>query len=304
MRDALTLVIRGGLGNQLQQFAIANSIAQKQGKRIEIDARHLPVSQKQSRSGVTVYPFLLSGFEGLEAPVRKSKNSLSRFFFRLLVEIRRRAVAHTVFEKMFRGIVVDESVGRRTLESLDPKVIISLLAGIPLTADEISSVQKHLRQPRQPSQLYKSLSIELDLHKTIGVHIRRGDYVKLAHVYGYISDEWYVTQIKRLVSSHEKILVFTDAAGSGIDFGAEFGNEIVQVIDKNDSIGAVEVLSLLSRCSSLVLSNSSFSRWAVGLSNTVNTVICPMLPANLQSVCSITDLEAVSSAEIVAEPIF
>lgn len=304
MSKSIKLVVRGGLGNQIHQFAIANSLAQKQGKKIELDARHLPSRQQQNRTGVTIYPFLLSDFEGFAAPVQASNNLVSRYLFRLLVEIRRRALGFRVLAKMFNRTVVDESLDRLTLESRVPRVIISLMAAIKLTPNEISSVQDNLGQPKYPSQVYKSLSIELNRHKTIGVHIRRGDYVNLAHIYGYISDEWYLTQVRRLAPFHEKILIFTDAEGCEANFSGEFGRTVVQVIGKNELNGAVEVLSLLSRCNSLVLSNSSFSRWAVGLSNKVETVICPLIPAGLKSAYSITELGEISSARIVAEPIY
>ncbi|MFC0430274.1 alpha-1,2-fucosyltransferase [Kutzneria buriramensis] len=97
------------------------------------------------------------------------------------------------------------------------------------------------------------------------VHVRRGDYLHYPHVYPLPTADYYRTAIERFGSSN--IIVFTDDpewVSSNLTFleGARMTCWPAAFLD----------LACMTRCSRLVIANSSFSWWGAFLSGSTEIV--------------------------------
>jgi hypothetical protein len=91
---------------------------------------------------------------------------------------------------------------------------------------------------------------------TVGVHIRRGDYLTMTDIHPVSSDEWYRKAIES--TGLQNVIACTEPADipyvEGCGYKVNKGSELEDIV-------------LLSKCDALVMSNSSYSWWAAFLGN-------------------------------------
>jgi len=92
--------------------------------------------------------------------------------------------------------------------------------------------------------------------ETVGVHFRRGDYLRMSHVHPVPSNEWYNTAVQS--TGLKNVIACTEPAD--VPYVEGLGYTVNQGSDLED-------LVLLSKCDALVMSNSSYSWWAAFLGN-------------------------------------
>jgi hypothetical protein len=105
----------------------------------------------------------------------------------------------------------------------------------------------------------------------IVMHIRRGDYVALPQFHGILKPSYYVNAVQRMMSETciTKVLVFSD----DIEWCKTIGlPESTVYVDESDETIA---LLLMSQFKHYIISNSSFSWWAVWLGESATLVYAP-----------------------------
>ena len=302
-RGKATLLIRGGLGNQLHQFAIANQIALNLNVTLEIDARHLPRQQHTNRQGVTIFPFGLGGFADFETTVLTSKTRLSQFAFRVILEVRRRIANAPSLRKLQSNVITDEGKVPDSLAERRNIKLISLFSDVSITAQTLSVVKRQLGDPRNPSARFVDLRADMKRKRVLGIHIRRGDFVGLGHLYGEISSRWYFEQAQPLLSSHDEVVIFSDSNDDPVLEEALAGADYMK-ISPREIESPLETLVLLSNCTSLILSNSTFSWWATALGENLETVVFPIVDETLKSPFHDLSIRRLTSANLVGREIF
>jgi hypothetical protein len=120
-------------------------------------------------------------------------------------------------------------------------------------------------------------SNSLSFSNSIGIHLRRGDYMHPQNSYfGVLSVEYYKDCILRLrrEMNFSQIIIFSDS-----HLPLEFEFELRKTFENLDLINTtsfeitdVETLAMMMRCKSLAISNSTFAWWAAFLSD--NYKIC------------------------------
>lgn len=115
----------------------------------------------------------------------------------------------------------------------------------------------------------------LDLNKnildsTIGIHVRRGDYLendKVRNLHGYCTDEYYLDALDKIIqanSSIKRVLLSSDSPFRTRDLR----NEITKrglYIEVLDTTNPLEALTRIAKTSYFIGSNSTFSWWAAAL---------------------------------------
>lgn len=113
-----------------------------------------------------------------------------------------------------------------------------------------------------PSKLSARLIAQasfLESEKAVGMHVRRGDYV--GHpTFGLLSNDYFKNVLLSIGGIDRPIIIFSDSTVVVSDFLPEPMIHLGQVCP--DNFSASEVLYLMSKCSDLILSNSSLSWWA------------------------------------------
>ena len=131
-------------------------------------------------------------------------------------------------------------------------------------------------QPLAPSAWFKEMTSSVMGHETVGVHVRRGDFLTEAGP-GALSAQYYASILAdKRIRKNAKVLVFSDSIDqvqiefSNYDLGVD-----VEFVRPPKGASPVESLALLSMFSTLVISNSTFSWWAAKTGNLQKSVISP-----------------------------
>ncbi len=126
-----------------------------------------------------------------------------------------------------------------------------------------------------PSFEFQEISETLEKTKFTVVHFRRGDYLSAANNFGTLGINYYIRALKKLqlTSGMKKVIVFSD------DDEIYRDKSIREIFSDFDSsflptskLDPAEALLLMSRGSSFVIANSSFSWWAAALSKSVDVI--------------------------------
>lgn len=104
-------------------------------------------------------------------------------------------------------------------------------------------------------------------HPVVGIHIRRGDYVRLSDYHKVQKSDYYVNASKEIGKC--QAIICTDDWGT-VQKEMKFTNAI-----QSPFTNEIEDLYLLSQCDSLVICNSSFSWWGAYLGKNKDKVIAP-----------------------------
>lgn len=157
--------------------------------------------------------------------------------------------------------------------------------------------EKYSKQLREEYTFKKSVYLEnkvladeiFGLENTVSIHIRRGDYIKNAHlnkIYGNICNEEYYLRAVEILNNKLKqpiFYVFSDDLEWAKKLFENFDN--IRFVDNNllnvkEEIGHQDKgycdMYLMSLCKNNIIANSSFSWWGAWLnSNTDKIVIAP-----------------------------
>lgn len=302
MDKNLLLIPRGGLGNQLHQFVLAFQLCQMKNRSLVIDARHLPSRAYNSRTGVTLYPFALDAFENFAIQVRYSRSYLSHLFFRFKVEGERYLLSR--FPILAKRVITLDEISQDDFWRSHPLRISSLLSKVQIPDEAMRISRKLFETPAKPSETFETFYKLTSNEKFVGVHIRRGDYTKFAHVYGEISEQWYLDGLESILEDDQRVLIFSDSTDVVERLTLEYGEGRVEALGPEQISNPAEVLVLLASCSSLVLSNSTLSWWALALGESFNKVIYPVLAKGFVQVFSKDKLPIFVSAEFTSREIY
>jgi hypothetical protein len=262
----------GGLGNQLFQYAAARRLARHRGVRLKLDLSWYRNNQVRSyRLHAFNIRAQIAGPQELAA-VRPVPQRSTREKLHWLRQIVRRYRYWTILHE-------------ESLRPLDPAVRNVrgkvYLDGYWQTAkyfcDIAPIIQREYTLKYALSNYAQEMTRWIAASDSVGVHIRRGDYVAdpVTNAYhGVCSLEYYHSCMHRLAEATGRphFFVFSD----DIDWAAEhlkpvypltFVSGAGQTVDYED-------LWLMSQCRHQIIANSSFSWWAAWLNSNPEKLVC------------------------------
>lgn len=260
--------LRGGLGNQLFQFAAGLSLARRLSSRLRLDISSYALPGQRS--------FSLGVFDLESNGVCDVGHQLDLSLFHKIARLLGRSGI-----KVFREDAFSFDEGFLGLEG---KVILD---GYWQSEKYFSNCSEELREIltiRKPISLSSSLILKKieESNSTVAVHVRRGDYVssKLANsIHGTCTSEYYreaVRVISDASRAKPRFFIFSD----DIDWAENnlhFPHDSV-FVRRSGGVPDWEDLLLMTRCSSNIIANSSFSWWAAWLNpNPEKVVVAPKL---------------------------
>lgn len=273
----IIIKISGGLGNQLFQYAFGKALQQRRNIQVKIDT-----SSFKQKSGITPRQFLLDRFNiSLEIatcddfkkirvpyPADKTiKENIYRIIFKIQESFRTNST---------RKIIVDHRLNfNKSMFNISDNSYVSGVWTNEKYFKDISNILKNEFTPKFTfSNETQNLLSQINTKNSVSVHIRRGDYLKYAHKFKILSDQYYKDAIK-LMNEKEigsRFFVFSD----DIDYVKSkyadiFGRDTVYVSRLN--ITDYEEIWLMSRCKHNIIANSTFSWWGAWLNNNSQKII-------------------------------
>lgn len=294
----VTIAATGGLGNQLFQFAAALRIAEATGREVQVCCRGYdrPLARRAFVAVRRALRGLWADADGrfrLDAMVRGpellrmqrlagetdrredhrrglDRASLKRAFRDPHASIPGTAILRTAAD----ALAVAE--GRTTLAPEALPLVAGFMQDDRLVAPVLDRVRSLLLEPSRSDYLDRWLPAARR-ERTVGVHVRRGDYLKPAFrdVLPVIPAAWYARAGSVLRERHGELsfLVVTDEpAWARAELRLPGPTEVASA---DHPSSPQEDLALLRACRHHVIPNSTFGWWGARLSASGGTVVAP-----------------------------
>lgn len=252
----ITVRLQGGLGNQLFQWAFGLAASTVTGQPVQFDAARL--YRRSER--LTPRELRLPAFDPQANVIRLGRMAarLSRKGWSVLP-----GVPDWIEEGVLEPGSFEPLVGRTSLVTGFFQSEQWFLPAAQLIRQRLRSArQRWLAQSGQPA-------LDQLLPGAVGLHVRRGDYIKLAHVHPPV-DETYIRTALELFPAQCPVFVCSDDLSWARQAVATTGREVI--FEAGDDLDDFFRLSL---CGGKIISNSTFSWWSAWLDDEP--------PGNMQS---------------------
>lgn len=266
MQKAYITALTGGLGNQMFQYAMGRSLAERHGVPLLLDVRGL---KQDALRSYALSHFRISATLAAEANMPRELGRIGRRLHRLP----RWLTGQTrIVEKAFP---FDASI-----LDLDPPLH---LAGNWQSERyfarhaELIRAEFHLHDAFTPDR--QAIADLLAERPMVSVHVRRGDYVSNATAnayHGTCEPQWYAAAQQQLGQSlgNPEYMVFSDDPDWARANLTSFSSAVF-VEPKNDGRDEQD-MHLMALCHHHIIANSSFSWWGAWLNPRADkTVIAP-----------------------------
>jgi hypothetical protein len=273
-QSALIVRLRGGLGNQLFQYAAGRSIAARSRVPLMLDTKSGFLGDPNGRS------YLLGAFELSNTALEADSTG---YGFR--VESRRRLLhRYEILRLQLLGKYFAEPINR--LRVSGPTVLDAYCQCPRYFGDMADALRKDLAFKAIPADLDLELANEMRRSNSVCVHARRllgvcSDATKtrpsVVSYYGACGIRYYQTALSRLVSEYGQLnaYLFSDDITWARENAQSLAVEgcTVKVIEEEDTL---KTFYLMQLCKHFVLANSTFGWWAAWLGECAgNTVLIP-----------------------------
>jgi hypothetical protein len=185
--------------------------------------------------------------------LKLSKYKLARYFMPKTVWSRKYL---KINETLPNRLFLNDCPGN---QKLFEKIKSELIADFTLKDNYIDMIDE--------SYIYK-------IKKSVGIHIRGGDYIsRFSEIYYKPNRQYYIDAVKRIknVDAINKVYIFTNDKPYVEYLNLPFNYEII-----NDDYEDYQQFYLLSQCKHKVIANSGFSWWAAWLGVKPGLVIRPV----------------------------
>lgn len=253
MKAVLEVKLRGGLGNQLFQYATGRSLA------IKNKIRYLVFNTDSYKNESLNRTF---GLGQLNVKGRELRNRHLKNFFVTNARLNRLVHASGLHKRIEENGFV--------LLSLQNKLgFLSSLHGYWQSETYFCEIRSQLLEELTPANL-PSYPAWLKNGNTVAIHVRRTDYLTEPR-YGFLGKDYYTSAINFIRTRVENplFIFFSD----DIDWcEATFGGDCLFFREKAWSADYLQ-LHLMSKCTHQIIANSSFSWWAAWLNENENKIV-------------------------------
>lgn len=262
-------VIRGGLGNQLFQYASAYALARRLNQTLALDVSFYP---KQTLRG-----FRLGCFNLSEHEISNQDGCIAETLYkhRVVNGIIRRTKISALPVK--RGKYLIDHAGEFTpgFFSINAKNVFlnGYFQSEEYFAEYRDELLKQLTPNYEPEPSYLEVMEEIRNSNSVAVHVRRGDFIGDASKFHYALDARYyedaISIIKKTVGG-VKFFCFSD----DIEWVKEnIGQtEDLRFISLKTSHADIDEMMLMKSCKHIITANSTFSWWAAWLNENESAI--------------------------------
>ncbi len=252
------LELKGGLGNQLFQFAFAYDLSVRMNLELVLDTSSYRRFLLDTRRDFELDLFNINCF---------SKSKLPDLFERII--------------NNFSTIkLTDENFDFNKLDYYKTFKYIKL-NGYWQSEEFFSNSSRSIKSMftlKHESEAYRAIKKRILSNNSTSIHIRRGDYLsnsRAAKVHHVCELEYYLKAADYINKNKQykmKFYIFTDDINWAFE---NFKNKNFEIVS-NAQLIAAEELMLMSFCQNNIISASSFSWWGAWLNdNEEKIVICP-----------------------------
>lgn len=275
-KKEVRVFLRGGLGNQLFQYALGLEVSRQSGRSLVIREDLLPLTE-DTISGISRWPNQLPSFaHSGSTRARSHQPNGGTNLFGKIMQLQRMIGDRAPRLLGMLGFYAAETKEFHPLGASLPR--ISSINGYASSRSYAllakTELKSQLNDLKSPSPQFKELYSDSMLNKPAVVHLRLGDYQALTEIYGELEEKYLADALSEVNSTSHPIWLFTQ----DVEQAPEWIMELLKperVIDNRVISNPLENIILMSIGSSLVCSNSTMSWWAAFLHRCPENVVAP-----------------------------
>lgn len=263
--------LKGGLGNQMFQYAVAKIIATKHNSKVLLDTSFY--YDRRKNKNVTPRSFELDVFQNNY--IIASKEQLQRFKeIPKYLQIRKLLGIKYVKRIIEKQYTFDSSV----MKAYPPVYLKGYFQSYKYLLGSERLILETFRF-KEYSLRKKNVLIKEGLQNknSVAIHVRRGDYIsnpKTSRFHGNLTLDYYFKAIDIINSKVDDahLYFFSDdiewvkEAFKKVDNSSFF-------IEGNEGVWAWQDMCLMSHCNHNIIANSSFSWWGAWLNNNTEKIV-------------------------------
>ena len=259
--------VAGGLGNQLQQYALYRKFLSL-SKEAKLDISWFV--QEKDGIKVTGRTLELDYFEGLPyTSCTAAEKSRMVGSDGLAGKLRRKLLPGSV--KQF----TENAIYHGDLLEQEDKYLSGYFACEKYYADILPALRQEIRFPKSANPANEALAEEMKNCQSVSLHLRRGDYLnpENAAMFGNICTQQYydgaVAAIRSRVE-HPHFYIFSD---DPVYAAQQYRGEEFTVVDENHGADSFYDMWLMSKCKHNICANSTFSFWGARLNDNPDKIM-------------------------------
>jgi hypothetical protein len=274
-RTSVVAYLRGGLGNQMFEYAAGRSLALKTGSRLVLDATTFTLAEQRRVYGLEGYPLSAEvSFDGYAYPpvqpvVRFPYVKRPRWIERAADFARETIgpIGRKARERTF-SVFAEHSFDfdPRFCERGPQTYLVGYWQSERYFADIAGLVRKELTYRPAPDATNAQWLARIRAANAVSVHVRRGDYLLPVHFehHGVCSADYYrraVRLIRERVENPQFFLFSDDWPWCR----EHLADSDMVLVDANSPGAGQDELRLMAACRHHVIANSSLSWWGAWL---------------------------------------
>lgn len=251
MMKSHSLIINGGLGNQMFQYAFVLQL-REMGHEVVVDTSFYQCVNNHNG-------YELESVFGIKEPI-VNENRLHILWLRFLCKYKPSWLV---------------SVDDLKYEDLDNQVFRKYIVGYWQNEryfDRVKSIVKSHFQFKGIDDKNRLLANEMKVGNSVSVHIRRGDYVTSGML--IVNEDYYLKAFSYIESRVERpfYYVFSDDKEEAERIISKYSPNY-KMIDWNHGVDSYKDMFLMSQCHHHIVANSSFSWWGAWLGKKENSIV-------------------------------
>lgn len=266
----IIIKLKGGLGNQLFQYALGRALSSRSGMALKLDAssyrqdalrnyrlQHLRIAADLADEG-EIEALNPSKDHYAAWLTRRCKWALQPFYRRSYVKERGFPFDPEILKIRQPVYLNGYWQSEKYFDSLRPRLLEELLPAAPVAPENAA------------------LAAEMRACESVSLHIRRGDYVanpEALKVHGVVPLDYYRAAAAKMVSALERprFFIFSDDM-EWVRENLDVGHPLSFVgVDRRNADH--EDLHLMSQCRHQIIANSSFSWWGAWLNRNPDKIV-------------------------------
>ncbi|MDE7360100.1 MAG: alpha-1,2-fucosyltransferase [Lachnospiraceae bacterium] len=275
--------VMGGLGNQLQQYALFRKF-QSLGVEAKLDLSWF--SQKTQETAAAPRKFELSDFEGL--PLKTASGEEVRALLGRAYE-----EEAGFAEKVKKRLMPEKAPLFEESEMYHPQIFSwhnRYLAGYwaceAYYADILERLREEIRFPESDDARNREAMEEMAVQPSVSIHVRRGDYLDAANaaMFGGICTEKYYDSCVSYIKEKCPEAVFYVFSDDAEYVRAHFAGREFRIVDWNRGENSFYDMQLMGHCRHNICANSTFSFWGARLNGARDKIMLrPSVHKNTQT---------------------
>ena len=273
--------ITGGLGNQMFQYAFALSLKEAfPDEDVYIDISHYHTLFFKHFKGINLH----NGFE-IDKVFRNA--NLPKAGFRHISKV-----------SYYIPNYVLSRIGRKILPQRKTELIPPYSKNYSYISDAfqpgnryyegfwqciknfegIKPQLQHVFSHPEPNEYNKDMIEQIWSSYSVGIHVRRGDYLNEPEFRNICGVEYYRNGIEMILSDgrkHDFFIFSNDMRWCKENIAPLVGENTIHYVTENNGKQSCWDMFLMTYCRDLIIANSSFSWWGAFLNQAVDRVIVP-----------------------------